>query len=148
MAITVPNASLERTASGTQYSRGFDDVYHSEQGGLPQARHVFLAGNGLPARWQGRASFVVLETGFGLGLNFLATWAAWRADPVRSSRLHFVSVESAPFTREALAAALEPFDDLAPLAQALVAAWPPPLAGPHRLPFDGGRGVLPPLLGG
>src|SRR5258706_118557 len=54
MAITVPNASLERTASGTQYSRGFDDVYHSERGGLPQARHVFLAGNGLPARWPAR----------------------------------------------------------------------------------------------
>jgi tRNA U34 5-methylaminomethyl-2-thiouridine-forming methyltransferase MnmC len=25
--------------------------------------------------------FVILETGFGLGLNFLATWQAWRAAP-------------------------------------------------------------------
>ena len=35
-------------------------------------------GNGLPGRWAGRDRFVVLETGFGLGLNFLATWRAWR----------------------------------------------------------------------
>ena len=25
----------------------------------------------------------MLETGFGLGLNFLVTWAAWKADPAR-----------------------------------------------------------------
>jgi len=42
------------------------------------ARHVFLRGNDLPARWQGRERFVVLETGFGLGNNFLAAWQAWR----------------------------------------------------------------------
>ena len=32
-------------------------------------------------RWQGREHFVVLETGFGLGHHFLATWQAWRDDP-------------------------------------------------------------------
>src|ERR1043165_8189289 len=58
----------------------FDDVYHPRGGALEQARHVFLAGNGLPRRWAGRTHFVVLETGFGLGNNFIATWAAWRDD--------------------------------------------------------------------
>ena len=42
---------------------------------------------------RGRDRFVVLETGFGLGNNFLATWAAWRADPRRCRQLHFVSIE-------------------------------------------------------
>lgn len=147
MPITVPTAPLERTSGGTPYSPRFDDVYYSEHGGLAQARHVFLAGNGLPQRWSGRDAFVVLETGFGLGLNFLATWAAWRADAARCARLHFVSVEREPFTREALVAALAPFEELAPLAQALTAAWPPPLAGLHRLPFDGGRVMLTLVLG-
>ena len=116
-------------------------------GGLAQARHVFLDGNGLPGRWRGRESFVVLETGFGLGLNFLATWQAWRDDPARPRRLHFVSVEACPFAREDLVAALAPFTELASLAQELTHAWPLPVAGFHRLAFDRGRVMLTLLLG-
>ncbi|WP_235533795.1 hypothetical protein [Pelomonas sp. Root405] len=63
---------------------------------MDRARRVFIAGNGLPGRWQGRERFVVLETGFGLGHNFLATWDAWRQDPARCERLVFVSVEPPP----------------------------------------------------
>jgi len=70
-----------RAAGGTLYSETYADVYHAAAGGPGQARHVFLAGNGLPERWRNRARFVILETGFGTGLNFLSTWAAWQADP-------------------------------------------------------------------
>ena len=145
--ITVPQASLSRGADGTPFSTEFGDIYHSAQGGLAQARHVFLGGNGLPQRWQGRDRFVIVETGFGLGLNFLAAWDAWRADPNRPRRLHFVSVESRPFEGADLAAALAPFEELAPLARALASAWPPPLAGFHRLHFDAGNVILTLLLG-
>ena len=58
----------------------YGDVYHSPAGALGQAEHVFLRGNGLPERWRGRDAFTVCETGFGLGLNFLALWRAWRDD--------------------------------------------------------------------
>src|SRR5712671_781251 len=61
---------------GTPYSEVFGDVYHSAAGGLAQANHVFLSGNQLPERWAGRETFVVLETGFGLGINFLAPRSA------------------------------------------------------------------------
>lgn len=145
--ITVPQASLSRGPDGTPFSAEFGDVYHSAQGGLAQARHVFLGGNGLPQRWQGRDRFVIVETGFGLGLNFLAAWDAWRSDPARPARLHFVSVESRPFERGELASALAPFEELAPLARALADAWPPPLAGFHRLHFDAGGVILTLLLG-
>jgi tRNA 5-methylaminomethyl-2-thiouridine biosynthesis bifunctional protein len=57
---------------------------------------VFLGGCGLPQRWRARQAFTVLETGFGLGLNFLSTWALWEADPQRCDTLHFVSVEGFP----------------------------------------------------
>ena len=90
-------ARLTYTADGTPYSAEYDDVYHSAAGGLGQARHVFLGGNGLldeHARWRGRERFVIVETGFGFGLNFLATWQAWRDDPLRSTRLHFVSFKN------------------------------------------------------
>ena len=145
--VTLPCAPLERAPGGTPFSSEFQDIYHSEHGGLAQARHVFLAGNALPERWQGRDNFTILETGFGLGLNFLCAWAAWRADPARSRRLNFISVERRPFAREDLAAALAPFEELAPLAGALLAVWPPPLAGFHRLHFDAGNVVLTLLLG-
>jgi tRNA 5-methylaminomethyl-2-thiouridine biosynthesis bifunctional protein len=145
--ITLPQAPLERAADGTPYSSEFQDIYHSTHGGLAQSRHVFLGGNGLPARWRGRASFTILETGFGLGLNFLAAWDAWRADAARPRRLHFVSVEQRPFARADLAAALAPIEALAPLARALTAVWPPPLAGFHRLHFDADRVALTLLLG-
>lgn len=129
---------------GVPRSAAFDDIYHPREGALEQAHHVFLAGNGLPERWRGRARFTVLETGFGLGNNFLATWAAWRDDPQRSERLHFVSLEKHPPTCDDLARALasSPF---APLARELVDAWPPLTPNLHRLGFASGRVQL--LLG-
>jgi len=147
MPVTVPTASLERAADGTPWSSEFQDPYHSAEGGLAQARHVFLEGNGLPRRWQGRDAFVILETGFGLGLNFLAAWQAWRDDPSRSRRLHFVSVERRPLRRDDLVAALSAFEELQPLARALCNVWPVPLAGLHRLHFDGGNVMLSLVLG-
>ena len=67
-------ARIEFDADGLPYAPDFGDRYHPRIGALAQARHVFLAGNDLPARWAGRERFTVLETGFGLGNNFLATW--------------------------------------------------------------------------
>ena len=86
-------APLERDANGVPRSTEYGDVYHPIGGALAQARQVFIGGNGLPERWRGRERFVVLETGFGLGNNFLATWQAWRDDPERCERLEFVSIE-------------------------------------------------------
>src|SRR5260221_8237703 len=83
---------------GTPYSEAFGDVYHSASGGLAQAQHVFLAGNRLPERWAGRERFVILETGFGLGLNFLATWQAWRPAPAPCRTLHFLSAAKHPLS--------------------------------------------------
>ncbi|HET7728530.1 MAG TPA: FAD-dependent 5-carboxymethylaminomethyl-2-thiouridine(34) oxidoreductase MnmC [Usitatibacter sp.] len=147
MPVTVPTASLDRTQAGIPYSREFDDQYHSFQGAIEQSRHVFLAGNGLPGRWAGRDTFTVLETGFGLGINFLVTWQAWREDARRPRRLHFVSVESRPLARDDLEACLAPYEPLQPLARALLNVWPPPLAGLHRLHFDGGNVILSLALG-
>ena len=129
-------------AAGTPYSTEYGDIYHSADSGPGQARHVFLGGNDLPQRWARANIFTILETGFGLGLNFLATWAAWRSDPARPQRLHFVSIEKHPFTRAGLAAMQLRYPEFEPLAGELQAAWPLPLPGLHRLDFEGGRVVL------
>ncbi len=121
----------------TPYSAAYGDVYHSAGGGPAQAKHVFLAGNDLPRRWQGRERFVILETGFGSGLNFLATWHAWREDVQRCRRLHFVSIEKHPFSVSDLRAIHERYPELRKEAAALHAVWPPLVSGGHRLEFDG-----------
>ena len=140
-------ARLSRADDGTPCSETFGDVYHARDGGLEQARFVFLAGNGLPVRWRQRERFTVVETGFGLGLNFLATWAAWRADADRCECLHFASVELHPFTRDDLATLHARWPEFEGLADELQAQWPPLTPGVHRLQLDGGRVVLTLLFG-
>ncbi|MBU1396462.1 MAG: bifunctional tRNA (5-methylaminomethyl-2-thiouridine)(34)-methyltransferase MnmD/FAD-dependent 5-carboxymethylaminomethyl-2-thiouridine(34) oxidoreductase MnmC, partial [Gammaproteobacteria bacterium] len=108
-------------------------------GDIGQARHVFLQGCGLPEKWAGREAFVVLETGFGSGLNFLATWAAWRADPARAARLHFLSVEKHPFRADDLARLHARWPECAALSSELRANWPTLTPGFHRIALDGGR---------
>jgi tRNA 5-methylaminomethyl-2-thiouridine biosynthesis bifunctional protein len=116
----------------------YGDLYHPREGAFTQAQEVFLAGNGLPARWRGRARFVILETGFGLGHNFLAAWAAWRDDPARCDRLHFVSLDKHPPRHDDLrrALAVTPWPGL---AQHLLAAWPPSTPNLHLAEFESGR---------
>jgi len=127
---------------GVAYSAAFGDVYHSAEGGAGQARHVFLQGNGLPERWAGRRRFVILETGFGAGLNFLVTWRAWRRDPRRCERLHFVSVEKHPFTLQDAKEFHTYYPELQREAAELHSRWPVLVPGAQRLELDGGRVVL------
>jgi tRNA 5-methylaminomethyl-2-thiouridine biosynthesis bifunctional protein len=140
---------LEFDAQGRAWSSLYGDRYASRDGALAQARHVFLAGNALPQRWAGRRQFVIVETGFGLGTNFLATWAAWRGDPQRPPRLHVVSLERHPVRAPDLerAAAALPDDPLRALRVQLLAQWPAPLAGLHRCEFEDGHVVLTLALG-
>jgi tRNA 5-methylaminomethyl-2-thiouridine biosynthesis bifunctional protein len=132
---------------GAALSETYGDIYHSADGGPGQAQHVFLGGNGLPERWRGRERFTILENGFGTGLNFLSTWAAWRADPERTERLHYLAVEKHPFTVPGLARVQAAWPEFQFLAEALRNAWPVLMPGFHRLEFAAGRVVLTLMLG-
>ena len=127
---------------GVPYSTAFGDLYHSAAGGVAQARQVFLQGNQVVERWAGRERFVILETGFGAGLNFLATWQAWRRDPARCRRLHFVSVDKHPFALADLQELHSRYPELKSEASELHASWPVLVPGAHRLEFDAGNVVL------
>ncbi|MDR0528915.1 MAG: bifunctional tRNA (5-methylaminomethyl-2-thiouridine)(34)-methyltransferase MnmD/FAD-dependent 5-carboxymethylaminomethyl-2-thiouridine(34) oxidoreductase MnmC [Zoogloeaceae bacterium] len=138
-------ARLTLNAEGVPYSETYRDVYHARQGGAAQARHVFLAGNGLPERWRTQRLFVILETGFGLGLNFLVTWAAWKKAGAPCS-LHFVTLEAHPFSAADLAKAhsaiLEHNEELTALAASLRENWPMLTPGLHRVALESGRLTL------
>ena len=122
---------------GTPYSKRFGDRYHGEQGALAQAQAVFLQGCGRPRPGLAPAGRI-LETGFGMGLNFLATWAAWRADrsaPGCCISCRWEGGRWRPPTCCQGAAQGNPA--LAPLARQLHAQyWG--LPGVHRLVFEGG----------
>jgi tRNA 5-methylaminomethyl-2-thiouridine biosynthesis bifunctional protein len=138
MTVPLEPARIDFSDASAPRAVEFDDVYHARGGAFEQARHVFLAGNGLPQRWAGRDHFVVLETGFGLGHNFLATWAAWRDDAARCAHLWFLSVDKHPprvdDLRRAHAHGIEPA-----LARELIGCWPPLTPDLHRRDLAHGR---------
>ena len=147
-------ANLEFNAEGTPVSRDFDDVYFSNDNGLEETRYVFLDGNQLNARFpeHPRSQFVVAESGFGTGLNFLTLWQAFdqfrAAHPeARLQRLHFISFEKYPLTAHDLVLAHQHWPELRVWAEQLQAQWPQPIGGCHRLVLDGGRVTLDLWLG-
>src|SRR5258705_2218282 len=100
--------------------------------------HSFCSENVLVdrSRWARRRNFSVLQAQFDAGRLFIDTWAAWRDDPRRCERLHFVAV-----------GALESLDvpevliHQPVLSQSLINTWPMRVTGLHRLEFDNGRVV-------
>ena len=147
MSFTRIAPAVPRIENGVPYADAYGDVYHSADGGLAQARHVFLGGNLLPQRWQDKERFVILETGFGLGLNFLATWSAWLEDERRSQHLHYVAIEKHPFAAADLAQLHAMWPELGELSAQLRDAWPPLTPGFHRILLAEGRIVLTLVFG-
>ena len=105
---------------------------------LRQAREVFLAGNHLPARWTGRQRFVVLDTEFGLGHRFLATWQAWQQDARRCDQLWYLAITPTPPRRDGLTLA-HAGSPLQALAAELAERWPPLTPDLHPIDVDAGR---------
>lgn len=103
--------------------------------------------DGVPGAWADRPQWCVLQVGFGVGLNFFATWQAWRDDTQRPRMLHVVAIEAQPVSRDDLlrAAAAEP--QFAELAAMLAAQWHGLLPGFHRLSFDDGHVQLTLCIG-
>jgi tRNA 5-methylaminomethyl-2-thiouridine biosynthesis bifunctional protein len=132
---------------GALFSPEYDDVYASSAGALEQARHVFMAGNGLPDRWRGSHGFTIVETGFGCGLNFLATWQSWLKHAPSDARLNFVSVELHPFVRDDLAHIHARYPELRDLSLELYESYPSLVPGFHRLHLAKGRVTLTLLFG-
>jgi len=140
----VPTAALEWSGDGSPRSTLFGDVYYSRDDGEGESRHVFLQGNRISQRLasRGGSQFCIAETGFGTGLNFLLSWQAWRALPPPRPRLHYLSVEKYPLARDDLARALSGWPALQPLAESLLARYPAPVPGSHRLLLEEGQITL------
>ena len=125
----------------------FSDVYFSHADGLAESRHVFLDCNQLPERLANLAPqqcFTIAELGFGTALNLLAVWQLWRQlramhPHLATARLHFITTEKYPIPIEDLTHILSLWGQRAPellvIIEQLLAAYPPLIAGAHRLNF-------------
>lgn len=135
LPFTTDEAPIAFDDRGHPVSPIYGDVYRSRAGAFREADAVFVGGCRLRERWAGLEAFTVVELGFGLGINFLATLAAWRHDPARPARLHFVSVEAHPVDVGSLRRALDALSIDRDDAQRLCDAWPLRTPGLHRLRF-------------
>lgn len=129
-------------------STTFDDVYFSHSSGRDESFYVFCQGNHLAERFANIARanqpecFVIAETGFGTGLNFLVVAKLWyetmESYHATRPRLHFISTEKYPLAPQDLTTALNSWQDdtiFTKLCQALIHAYPLPLLGNHRRHF-------------
>lgn len=110
-------AQIEWRDGTIPVSTRFDDPYFSLASGLEETRHVFLAGNDLPARLCD--GFHVAELGFGTGLNMLALALIWNGPGV----VRFTSFEAFPMDSADIATALNAFPEARAIADPFLAAW-------------------------
>lgn len=124
--MSLPEAEIDWRDQVLPVSRRFEDPYYSLEDGLAETRHVFLAGNGLPARF--RDGFAIAELGFGTGLNFLATWMAWIEHGLPGS-FAFTSFEAFPMGKDDIARALSAFPEVSKQAEEMLDHWSCVLSG-------------------
>ena len=142
-SVRQPEFADIRQDNGTLFCRRFKDRYASSGNALAETEHVFLRGSRLPSRWrrlspQHPSHFILAETGFGTGLNFLAAWRLWSRCAPAPCSLHYLAVERYPLTRKMMAEICRQ-RPLSPFTQELADCWPCPVPGLHRISLDQGR---------
>lgn len=134
------------------FSKQFQDIYFSKENGLAETLHVFIQGNQLIPRWEAlkakqQADFVIAETGFGTGLNFLLTCKLWLEHAPEDGCLHYISCEKYPLSKEDLIKAWSLWPELKPWAELLIKNYPVLTPGSHLIHLFDGRVKLNLMLG-
>ncbi len=120
--------------------------------GLDQAYHCLIEGNQLIPRWQALprdtiAHFIIAETGFGCGLNFLLAWMHFDAVAPSTAQLHFISAEKNPLIKHDLDRIVSLWPTLKMYADKLLAVYPELTPGSHLCLLDEGRVTLTLMFG-
>jgi len=134
---------------GQPYNPEFDDVYFSIDNGIEETEHVFIHHNQLQKRFTEncKSSFVITETGFGSGLNFLITVKHWLELSHPEQILTFYSVENSPFSLEDLKLAQKSWPELNYLAEPLQQQYCVASDGFHSFNLFAGRVKLVLMIG-
>lgn len=112
------------------YSQNFHDIFFQSK---EESEYVFLQANNLLNEWKNKDKYIILELGFGSGLNFLNVFKAFKEDKNAPKRLFFVSIEAYPLSLEDLKKIHSNFcnEEL----KLLLDAYPILTNGIHRLEF-------------
>ena len=135
----LPKANIS-FRGGVPYAGDFEDGYYGGEDGVAEARHVFLDGNGLAARFASGGHLTIAETGFGTGLNCLAVMALLERHP--QMQIDYISIERFPLTVDQMQAAHTACPELEQQAVALRRALPPRWPGYHLVSLCDGRMTL------
>jgi tRNA 5-methylaminomethyl-2-thiouridine biosynthesis bifunctional protein len=128
--------------SNTLYCLGVEEVNKAGQ--------VFIHGNNLALRWQNlkeQSAFIIAETEFKAGLNFLLSWSYWIQYAPKTARLHYISCENHPLNREDLTRVLSLWPQFERLSLLLLEDYPILTPGFHHFSFEQGRITLTLMLG-
>ncbi|HEY9031809.1 MAG TPA: tRNA (5-methylaminomethyl-2-thiouridine)(34)-methyltransferase MnmD [Kangiella sp.] len=121
------------------YSKRFNDIYFDTRDGIAETDYVFLKSNRLPERFENLTSdrFVIIETGFGTGLNFLRTCKLWheldnhKTNP--AAQLQFISIEQYPIGPDDLQRMYQALDIESEFTEQLLAQYPPAMPGVYTI---------------
>lgn len=154
---TVNLAQIKFNEQGTPFSQQFDDVYFSNDDGLAESHYVFIEHNDLPNRWRQLADepthtapFIIAETGFGTGLNFLATWQLYQSifsTVENPPKLRFISFEKYPLSHSDLTQALSQWPSLTSFTTELLSAYPADIKSDFILSLMDGKVELELIIG-
>ena len=126
--MTKPTLSFNK--HGSPYSEQFNDIYFDSESGYQQSEQIFILGNNISERIKQTSDhFVIAETGFGTGLNFLLTLQAYHklqqeVGHNKCPELSFVSVEKYPLTKKQLAKSLQALPQLNYFSDLLLSQYP------------------------
>lgn len=126
-------------SEGQLISREYDDIYFSSENGIQETQYVFLDQNQLKERFESlpeNGQFTIGETGFGTGLNFLATCLLWEQYAPKTASLFFISVEKFPLPIEVIQRVLSPWNIIDQWKQELLQNYPATLSGTHHIHFS------------
>lgn len=124
-------------------SEKYDDIYFSAGGGREETRHVFINGNNLPQAWKNKTSFVIAETGFGTGLNFLTLEELFNKDPGNCKHIDYISFEKYPLSAEEIKTYLSPvLGENHTGLKALLKNYPLRTPGVHTIEHENGNRLI------
>jgi tRNA 5-methylaminomethyl-2-thiouridine biosynthesis bifunctional protein len=126
-------------------SSHFEDRYFHPEDGAGESRYVFLSHNQLPERFANLddQTFIIVETGFGTGLNCLETIALFKQTAPANARLQIISCDKHPLSRTDLTQASQQATTQWPHLQAgyaeLIEQYPPLIRGTHCIRWSDPR---------
>lgn len=117
----------------------FDDIYYSKHSGVKEADYVFIKHNNLENRFKALKDnefFVIAESGFGAGINFLTTVLLWNKIVKNNVKLIFYSFEKYPLNQENLKFILNNIVEFADIKNELISQYYILTPGCHRIKIN------------